>query len=661
MNKLSSSFLNPLKPQTQLTPTATTTTRAFNAIINRLSSQRSHHEVLAAFSSMLKAHIPPDTHTFPSLLKACTSLNLFGHGVSLHQRVVVNGFFSDAYIASSLINLYAKLGHVQNARKVFDTMPERKNVVPWTSIIGCYSRAGSVEVAFGMFSEMRHDGIHPSSVTLLSLLSGASEVAHVQCLHGCAVVYGFESDMCLVNSMLNVYCKCGRVEDGRDLFEYMNGRDTVSWNSLISGYAQSGDVREVFQLLYKMRVEGVVPDKQTYASVAATQSDVRLGKSVHGQILRSGFEVDSHVETAVIVMYLKCGNVDLAFRIFERTMHKDVILWTAMISGLAQNDSADRALMVFCQMLESRTEPSSATIASALAACAQLGSFELGTSIHGYVLRQGMRLDIPAQNSLVTMYAKCARLDQSRAAFQSMSKRDLVSWNAIVAGYAQNGHLGEALVLFSEMRATLQKPDSLPWSPFSKFVLPLERSIKESGSTASLLEVVSDHASWCFVEMSEQDLVSWSTIISGYGCHGKADTALEFRAGKVEEAYDFYKRVFPEPDVLGILLDAYRTKGNVVLGDIIAGEIFRLKPADAGNYVQLAHNRWDDVGEAWNQMKALGLKKLPGWSFIELHGTITTFFTDHNSNPQIDDVVSLLKILSNEMRKSSLRNWDGVE
>ncbi|XP_004295288.1 PREDICTED: pentatricopeptide repeat-containing protein At4g04370 [Fragaria vesca subsp. vesca] len=748
MNKLSSSFLNPLKPQTQLTPTATTTTRAFNAIINRLSSQRSHHEVLAAFSSMLKAHIPPDTHTFPSLLKACTSLNLFGHGVSLHQRVVVNGFFSDAYIASSLINLYAKLGHVQNARKVFDTMPERKNVVPWTSIIGCYSRAGSVEVAFGMFSEMRHDGIHPSSVTLLSLLSGASEVAHVQCLHGCAVVYGFESDMCLVNSMLNVYCKCGRVEDGRDLFEYMNGRDTVSWNSLISGYAQSGDVREVFQLLYKMRVEGVVPDKQTYASVAATQSDVRLGKSVHGQILRSGFEVDSHVETAVIVMYLKCGNVDLAFRIFERTMHKDVILWTAMISGLAQNDSADRALMVFCQMLESRTEPSSATIASALAACAQLGSFELGTSIHGYVLRQGMRLDIPAQNSLVTMYAKCARLDQSRAAFQSMSKRDLVSWNAIVAGYAQNGHLGEALVLFSEMRATLQKPDSLT-------VVSLLQACASTGALhqgkwihsfiirsclrpcilvdTALIDMYSkcgdmDKAHRCFVEMSEQDLVSWSTIISGYGCHGKADTALELyaellqtgikpnyviflsilsacshnglvekglsiyqsmtedfgiapslehracivdllsRAGKVEEAYDFYKRVFPEPavDVLGILLDACRTKGNVVLGDIIAGEIFRLKPADAGNYVQLAHtfasmNRWDDVGEAWNQMKALGLKKLPGWSFIELHGTITTFFTDHNSNPQIDDIVSLLKILGNEMRKSSLRNWDGVE
>ncbi|XP_050371486.1 pentatricopeptide repeat-containing protein At4g04370 [Argentina anserina] len=749
MNKLTTSFLNPLKPQTQPTATATSTTRAFNAIINRLSSQHSHHEVLATYSSMLKAHIAPDTHTFPNLLKACTSLNLSGYGVSFHQCILVNGFSSDAYIASSLINFYAKFGYVESARKVFDAMLER-NVVPWTSIIGCYSRGGSVGVAFGMFGEMRREGVQPSSVTLLSLLSGASGLAHVQCLHGCAVVYGFESDMSLMNSMLNVYCKCGRVEDGRDLFECMNRRDAVSWNSLISGYAQCGDTREVFQLLCKMRVEGLEPDKQTYASavsVAATQSDLRLGKSVHGQILRAGFEMDSHVETALIVMYLKCRNIDLAFRIFERTMHKDVVLWTAMISGLAQNDFADRAILIFGQMLESRTEPSSATIASALAACAHLGSFELGTSIHCYVLRHRMRLDIPAQNSLITMYAKCACLDQSRSVFQSMSNRDLVSWNAIVAGYAQNGHLCEALALFSEMRATLQKPDSLT-------VVSLLQACASNGALnqgkwihsvtirswlrpcilvdTALVDMYSkcgdlDRAHKCFFQMSNPDLVSWSTIISGYGCHGKADTALELyaellqtgikpnhviflsilsacshnglvdkglsiyqsmtgdfgiapslehracivdllsRAGRVEEAYDFYRRVFAEPavDVLGILLDACRTKGNVVLGDVIAGEILRLRPVEAGNYVQLAHtfasmNRWDGVGEAWNQMKSLGLKKLPGWSFIELHGTITTFYTDHNSNPQIDDILSLLNFLSNEMRKSSVRSWDGV-
>ena len=694
---------------------------------------------------MLNTNTPPDAFTFPSLLKACTSLELFSHGLSFHQRVTVNGYSSDSYIASSLINFYAKFGCVRSAHKVFDMMPER-NVVPWTAIIGCYSRLGDTNMVFSMYNEMQRQGIRPSSVTLLSMLSGAPELNQVQCLHGCTVLYGFESDIALANSILNVYGKCGSIEDAKDFFEFMDYRDMISWNSLLSGYAQIGDVRKVLQLLDRMRIEGMEPDQQTFGSlvsVTTMQSNLKWGKLVHGKVLRAGFYLDAHVETSLIVMYLKCGNIDSAFQIFEQVPDKDVVLWTAMISGLVQNDCADVALTVFCQMLKSRVELSTATIASALAACAQQGSFDLGTSIHGYVLRQGMSLDIPAQNSLVNMYAKCGHLDQSFAYFDRMAKRDLVSWNAIVAGYAQNGHIFKALLLFNEMRTTLQRPDSIT-------VVSLLQGCSSIGAInqgkwihnfvirsclgpcilvdTALVDMYSkcgdlDTAQKCFDGMSQHDVVTWSTIIAGYGCHGKGETALrmysEFlhtgiepnhviflsvlstcshnglvhhglsifqsmtedfgiepnlehracivdllsRAGRVEEAYNFYKRMFQEPtiDVLGILLDACRAKGNDQLGDIIARDILMLRPANAGNYVQLAHsyasmNRWDGVGEVWTQMRSLGLKKLPGWSFIELHGTITTFFSDHNSLPQSEDIVSILKTLSQEMRKIDINN-----
>ncbi|KAF3451753.1 hypothetical protein FNV43_RR07849 [Rhamnella rubrinervis] len=741
MNKLNSSFFNPLKPPTEIaTPT---TTKSFNAIINRLSSQGSHHEVLAAYSSMLRTNTPPDSYTFPNLLKACTYLDLFSYGRSFHQCAIANGFSSDAFIGSSLVNFYAKFGYTRIAHKVFDMMPER-NVVPWTAIIGCYARAGDVGVSVSLFSEMRHQGIHPSSVTLLSLLPGTSELNYVQCLHGFTISYGFESDIALVNSLLNGYGKCGGIEDARCLFEFMNRRDIVSWNSLMSGYSQTGNVREVFQLFHRMRVEGLEPDKQTFCSVVsatASQSSLKLGKLVHGQILRIRFELDTHLLTSLIVMYLKCRSICIAFQIFERSTNKDVVLWTAMISGLVQNDFADRALIVFRQMLQSRTEPSTATLASALAACAQLGSFDMGTSIHCYVLRQGMNLDITAQNSLITMYAKCGRLRQSRVIFQSMNQRDLVSWNAMVAGYAQNGYLCEALILFSELKETLQKPDSLTvifllqacasigalhqgkW--IHNFVIRsclrpcifVDTALVDMYSKCGVLDI----AQKCFEEMSNRDLVSWGSIIAGYGCHGKGETALRMysrflstgiepnhviflsvlsacshnglvdeglsifesmtedfgiapnlehracivdllsRAGRIEEAYNFYKRTFPEPavDVLGILLDGCRANGNVELGKIIARDLLMLRPAGAENYVQLAHsyasmNRWDGVGEAWTQMRSLGLKKLPGWSFIEFHGNITTFFTDHNSHPQFDDTVSTLRTLTKEMRKMNL-------
>ncbi|XP_048320391.2 pentatricopeptide repeat-containing protein At4g04370 [Ziziphus jujuba] len=743
MNKLNPSFFNALKTPPQTSTPTTTATKSFNAIINRLSSQGSHHEVLYTYSSMLKTNTAPDSYTFPSLLKACTSLDLFSYGRTFHQCAIVNGFSSDSYIASSLVNFYAKFGYIRSARKVFDMMPDR-NVVPWTAIIGCYSRAGDVDISASLLSEMRNQGIQPSSVTLLSLLPGISELAHVQCLHGCTISYGFDFDNALVNSILNGYGKCGGIEDARCLFEFMNQRNIVSWNSLMAGYCQTGNVGEAFQLFHRMKVEGLEPDKQTFGSIVsatATQNNLKLGKLVHGQIIRTIFELDAHLETSLIVMYLKLKSISVAFQMFEKTTNKDVVLWTAMISGLVQNDYADRAVFIFHQMLKSRTKPTTATVASALAACAQLGSFDLGTSIHCYVLRQGMDLDITAQNSLITMYAKCGHLHQSRVIFQRMDQKDLVSWNAIVDGYAQNGYLYEGLTLFSEMKTTLQRPDSLT-------VVSLLQACASTGALhqgkwihgfvirsclrpcilvgTALVDMYSkcgdiDTAQKCFNEMRDLDLVSWGSIISGYGWHGKGETALRMyskflssgmkpnhviflsvlsacshnglvdqglsvfqsmtedfgiapnlehracivdllsRAGRVEEAYNFYKRMFPEPavDVLGILLDGCRTNGNKELGDIIARDLLMLKPAGAGNYVQLAHsyasmNRWDGVGEAWTQMRSLGLKKLPGWSFIELHGNITTFFTGHNSHPQFDDIISTLRTLTGKMRKLSL-------
>ncbi|XP_059662535.1 pentatricopeptide repeat-containing protein At4g04370 [Cornus florida] len=746
MNKLKPHFFTTPKPRVPPPePIITTTTKSFNAIINRLSSEGAHSDVLQSYSSMFKHNTPPDAYTFPSVLKACTSLNLHSHGLCFHQHIIVYGYSSDAYIASSLIDFYAKFGHTHHARQVFEMMSER-NIVPWTAVIGCYSRVGDINTAFWMVNRMRHEGTQPSSVTMLSLLYGVSEDTQVQCLHALTIQYGFGFNTALVNSVLNVYCKCGRIEDARDLFELMDTRDIVSWNSLISGYAQVGDGREILQLLHRMRVERMEPDQQTFGSLvsaSARESNLEMGKLVHGQILTSGFDLDSHVETSLIVMYLKCGNLDDAYRIFERTLVKDVILWTAMISGLAQNECADKALTVFRWMLISRVMPSTATIASVLSACAQLGSFFLGSSIHGYILRQRMAVDIPTQNALVTMYAKCGHLDQSCAAFDMMEERDVVSWNAVVSGYAQNGHLFKAFYLFNKMMTSLQKPDSIT-------VVSLLQACASIGALqqgkwihnfvtrsclrpcilidTALVDMYSkcgdlDTARKCFDRMSQYDLISWSTIIAGYGSHGKGQIALEMyfeflhtglepnhvillsvlsacshnglvnqglslfhsmtkdfgiepklehracivdlfsRAGRVEDAYDFYKRMFPEPavDVLGILLDACRASGNVKLGDIIARDICMLKPVDAGNYLQLAHSyasmaRWDSVGEAWIQMRSLGLKKLPGWSFIELHGTITTFFMDQSSHPQYDDILFVLKLLSKETKNFGINS-----
>ncbi|KAG5005659.1 hypothetical protein JHK85_024201 [Glycine max] len=601
------------------------TTNSVNATINHHSTQGAHHQVLATYASMLKTHVPSDAYTFPSLLKACSFLNLFSLGLTLHQRILVSGLSLDAYIASSLINFYAKFGFADVARKVFDYMPER-NVVPWTTIIGCYSRTGRVPEAFSLFDEMRRQGIQPSSVTVLSLLFGVSELAHVQCLHGCAILYGFMSDINLSNSMLNVYGKCGNIEYSRKLFDYMDHRDLVSWNSLISAYAQIGNICEVLLLLKTMRLQGFEAGPQTFGSVlsvAASRGELKLGRCLHGQILRAGFYLDAHVETSLIVVYLKGGKIDIAFRMFERSSDKDVVLWTAMISGLVQNGSADKALAVFRQMLKFGVKPSTATMASVITACAQLGSYNLGTSILGYILRQELPLDVATQNSLVTMYAKCGHLDQSSIVFDMMNRRDLVSWNAMVTGYAQNGYVCEALFLFNEMRSDNQTPDSIT-------IVSLLQGCASTGQLhlgkwihsfvirnglrpcilvdTSLVDMYCkcgdlDTAQRCFNQMPSHDLVSWSAIIVGYGYHGKGEAALRFYSKFLES---------------GIILDACRANGNNELGDTIANDILMLRPMDAGNFVQLAHcyasiNKWEEVGRPlyWHLNETLNATSYP--------------------------------------------------
>ncbi|KAK2999184.1 hypothetical protein RJ639_023023 [Escallonia herrerae] len=737
MNKARPHFFNHAKPT--VPPPHSTTAATTTTIINRLSSEGAHCHALLTYTSMLRTHTPPDRYTFPSLLKACASLKLLSHGISLHQHAIASGFSSDQYTGSSLINFYGKFGNTCHARKVFDRLPDR-NVVSWTAIIGCYSRADDVYAAFCLYNRMRNEGVQPSGVTMIALLYGVSNVALLQCLHASVIHYGFLPAVAVMNSMLNVYSKLGRIEDASGLFESMDVKDIVSWNSLVGGFAVTGYIGMIVQLLYRMRVVGVEPDQQTFGSLvsaAARQSNLEMGKLVHGQILTAGIDLDVQIKTSLIVMYFKCGNVDYAFQIFERAADKDVVLWTAMISGLVQNERATKALALFHSMLTLQVIPSTATFASALAACAQLGSFNLGASIHGHLLRQRVSVDIPTHNSLVTLYAKCGHLEQSSAIFNMMQERDVVSWNAIIAGHAQAGHLCEALCLFNQMRKTFQRPDFITavsllqmcactgalhqgkW--IHNFIVRncLEPCLMINTALVDMYSKCGDlhTATKCFDRMPQHDLVSWSTIIAGYGYHGKGETALEMymkflrtglepnhviflsilsacshngfvdkgmslfhsmgkdfgivpnlehcacvvdllcRASRVKEAYSFYKRMFPEPmvDVLGILLDASRKSGDKELGDILAKDILMLKPADSGNYVQLVHSyasmaRWDSAGEAWIQMRSLGLRKLPGWSSIELNGTISTFFMDHSSHSQYEDIRLILISLVKESR-----------
>ncbi|MQL78696.1 hypothetical protein Taro_011117 [Colocasia esculenta] len=249
------------------------------------------------------------------------------------------------------------------------------------------------------------------------------------------------------------------------------------------------------------------------------------------------------------------------------------------------------------------------TMPSVLAASAQLGSLKLGASVHGYLIRLQIILDVAAENSLVSMYAKCGCHKQCQHEFDMIQSKDIVSWNAMVAGYSQNGQIERAFHVFNKMRDACLRPDSITMSSLFKasaslgtlhhgncihgFIIRNQLSSTVSVTT-SIIDMYSkcgylNYVQRCFNAMQEQDLVLWRAIIASYGNHGKGDIALRLYSDFLNTGIEPNHAIYfispvavmfiramshkPNADVLGILLDACRIHKNVSLGEEIAREI----------------------------------------------------------------------------------------
>ncbi|XP_031500576.1 pentatricopeptide repeat-containing protein At4g04370 isoform X1 [Nymphaea colorata] len=718
-----------------------TNTTAVSTIHHDPSFVDTHHQSLLTYSSMFREGVPISFQSYPSLLKACATLGSLDFGRMVHHNIVKMGFSSDVYIGASLIDMYAKLGEINDAHHAFVELPER-SVVPWTAIITGYSQNGDINMAFSMCNMMRFEGMQPNSVTMLTLLAGIDLLVHLVCVHGSIIKFGVESDIRVANSLVNVYTRCGSLESGERVFYGMAERDIVSWNTMISGHSQYGNVEVAVDLLQHMQLfGGAKPDFQTLGSLAsgiANEGLLALGKSIHALIVSYGFESDVIIQTALMGMYSKCGSLDDAMLLFENARHRDDVSWMTIISGLVLNDRADESLTIFAQMFQARYIPSTAIIACAIAACSQLCALDKGTSIHAYLIRNHTDIDIAAGNSLVTMYAKCRRLELAWRVFERMNERDVVSWNAIVSGHTQTGQLDKALLLFAKMKLTDQRPDLVTMVGLLQACAAcgalhqgkwIHGFILRHNLEASLLMDTAlvdmycksgdiDTAMKCFNQMPQKDVVSWSTIIAGCGSHGKGKLSLSLylemlesgiqpnnvtflallsacshaglvfeglrlyksmvddhrlkpkmehsaciidllsRAGKVNDAYKFINSggISCTTDMLGILLTNSKNHGNVGLSKDITEEIVAKEPETAENFVQLAQSyaaisNWEGMAQMWVRMKSLGLKKSPGWSYIESQGIINTFFAGDFSHACSDDIKTILCVLNMEMRE----------
>lgn len=606
----------------------------WNFMMRGYVQNHSPNDAISLYKQMLVRGFSPDNYTYPVVTKACSHLRALKLGEAIHGQIVKCGFDSDMFVMSGVVSLYTSCGEIGVARVIFDEMTER-DVVSWTTVISGYVQLNCADEALLLFDEMKLTGIEPNKVTLMSLLSACSQLKDLsrgQWLHSHILENRIECDMFLGNSLMNMYAKCGSMSNAIRIFESMPVRNTSSWNVLIGGLVQYGLPTKALELFWKMGHSDVMPNEITVVSALSACSslgDIDQGKLVHMWIKKHMINCDVFVLNALINMYAKCGDLNVAACIFHEMPDRDVFSWTAMITGYVQGNQSKEALCLFQEMQQSGVVPNEVTLVSLLSACAQLGALDQGKWIHTYIEENNVRQDLCVGNVLVDMYGKCGCIESALHAFHRMCQKDTFSWNAMIGGLAANGYGREALDLFAQMlRVGDARPDNVTFTAVLS-------ACTHSGMVHGGLHY--------FKSMS--CVYGITPRIEHYGCI----VDLLGRAGLLQQASDFIEKMPIKPNAIiwGSLLAACQVHRKVDLGEKAAKHIFELAPYDEGAYVLISNmyaeaGRWGDVRNIRTLMGSMGIEKFPGFSSIEMNGTVHDFYAGDTMHHQYDQIYMLM-------------------
>ncbi|XP_020148699.1 pentatricopeptide repeat-containing protein At4g33170-like [Aegilops tauschii subsp. strangulata] len=353
------------------------------AAVSGLAHGGRPREALALFRAMRREGAPPSEFALVSALNA-SSLVAGGphaHARQLHALAVRLGFESHAFVLNAFLAAMVRHERLADAVRLFQWASGRRDVVSWNTLLAGLARRSRTRMWI-LWRRMAREGAGADGFSFSTVLSGltadADTVSGLQ-VHGQLVKSGFGDDVCVGNSLVEMYTKNGALESGAKAFAEMPQRDVVSWTEMAAGWLHCGEPAKAIGVLGPMMLEGIRPNNYTLATAAnacATLAGPSEGRKVHGYAIRLGEGSDVAVNNALIDMYSKCGLVDTAHRVFQSMRQRPVISWTTMIMGFARNGQPQDAVKVFDDMLLEGVAPNHVTFLCVLHACSQGGFME---------------------------------------------------------------------------------------------------------------------------------------------------------------------------------------------------------------------------------------------------------------------------------------------
>ncbi|KAJ1402684.1 Tetratricopeptide-like helical domain superfamily [Sesbania bispinosa] len=621
----------------------------WNLMIRDSTNDGFFTETLKIYSCMQHSGVHGNSFTYPVLLKACANLASIPHGKMLHGHVLKLGFQGDTFVQTALVDMYSKCSLVASARQVFDEMTQR-SIVSWNAMVSAYSRVSWMDQALSLLNEMLVLGFEPTSSTFVSILSGYSNLDSSNFLlqgmsiHCCLIKLGLACfEVSLSNSLMGMYARFSQMNEARKVFDLMDEKSIISWTTIMGGYVKVGDAAEVFDLFNQMQHQSIGIDfivLLNLISCCIQVGELLLASSVHSLVLKCGCDGEDSIENLLITMYAKCGNLISARRIFDLITGKSILSWTSMIAGYSHSGHPVEALDLFRRLVKTGIRPDGATLATALSACADLGSLSLGQEIEEYVFLNGLELDQQVQTSLIHMYSKCGSIKKAREVFERVIDKDLTIWTSMINSYAIYGMGNEAISLFHKMTiAEGIMPDAIVYT-----------SLLLACSHSGLVE---DGVKY-FKSMQKDFGIA--PTIEHYTCL----VDLLGRAGKLDLALDTIQGMPPKAQAQGwsVLLSACRIHGNVELGELAAVKLLDLSPGSSGSYVLMANlytslGKWKEAHIMRNFIDGKGLVKECGWSQVEVNGKFHTFAAGNQSHVGLVNIYKTLEDLNFTLQEGS--------
>ncbi|XP_050240803.1 pentatricopeptide repeat-containing protein At4g39952, mitochondrial-like [Quercus robur] len=541
----------------------------WNSVIKSHFSNGNYSQALEFHLQMRAFDTPLDQFTIPMVVSTCAELMLLDHGKNIHGLVLKLGLFAgNSAVGSSFVYMYVKCAQMDDAYLMFDEMCVR-DVVAWTALVIGYVQNNESEKGLECLCDMHSVGGDGERPTFRTLEGGFQACGNLGAL----------------------------VEE--KLFRRVPEANKDSWNNMIFGYSMVGLEAKCIELFREMQWIGIQPDSNSLVSMVSSCSQLGgtyLGRSLHCYIIEHSMDENVMVVSSLMDMYVKAGNLNIAWKIFCGTQ-RDIITWNTLISSYTYCGRYAEAVALFEDMISENLQPNSVV----LSACSHLASLEKGERIHHYIKERGIESNISLATALVEMYAKCGQLEKARKLFNTMKERDVISWNVIISGYGMNGHAKSAMEIFQQMDKSNVKPNGLTF-------LALLSACAHAGLVKE----------WKGLFNRMQDY-SIKPNLKHYACM----IDLLGRSGNLQEAEALVLSMPFSPDggVWGALLSACKIHNEIETGVRIAKYAIETDPENDGYYIMMCNmynsvGRWEEAERVREMMNERNVAKRAGWSTL---------------------------------------------